>query len=188
MHKNSENRIAVVGMGCRFPGAESPAELWRNLKAGVESLTFFSEDELRRSGVIEPWLNDPNYVRASTVLKDIESFDARFFDVTAAEARSMDPQHRLLLECAWEALESAGHSSSEASQPVAVFAGVRMNEYLLFHLPVVDMSGLTTQSQLEGWQRLLASDKDFAATRISHKLKLGGPIMTVQSACSPSLV
>ena len=182
------DRIAVIGMACRFPGADNPAEFWENLKAGVESLTFFSEQELRASGVSERWLKDPNYIRASTILKEMEYFDAGFFEFSASEARQLDPQQRLLLECAWEALESAGHASLSERYSVGVFAGVRINEYLFFHLPLIDTSGLTSESQLESFQRLVASDKDFAATRISHRLKLGGPSMTIQTACSTSLV
>ena len=185
---NIKDCIAVIGMACRFPGANNPDEFWLNLKNGVESLTYFSEQELREAGVAERWLKDPNYIRASTILKEIEYFDADFFELSASEARQLDPQQRLLLECAWEALESAGHASLAERRSVGVFAGVRINEYLLFHLPLIDTSGLTTESQLESFQRLVLNDKDFAATRISNKLKLGGPSMSIQTACSTSLV
>jgi acyl transferase domain-containing protein/thioesterase domain-containing protein len=185
---NINDRIAVIGMACRFPGANNPEEFWQNLKNGVESLTYFSEQELREAGVAERWLKDPNYIRASTILKEIECFDADFFELSASEARQLDPQQRLLLECAWEALESAGHASLSERRSVGVFAGVRINEYLLFHLPLIDTSGLTTESQLESFQRLVLNDKDFAATRISNRLKLGGPSMSIQTACSTSLV
>src|ERR671915_376260 len=97
--------IAVVGMSGRFPGAAGVNEFWRALRDGVEAISFFSDEELLAAGVEASALKDPNYVRAAGVLEDIEFFDASFFGYSPREAEGMDPQHRLFLECAWQALE-----------------------------------------------------------------------------------
>ncbi len=100
--------IAVVGMACRFPGASTVEEFWRNLCGGVESITHFSAEELRAAGVSEADLADPHYVRAAPVLDDIDLFDADFFGFAPKEAQICDPQQRLFLEVSWTALEAAG--------------------------------------------------------------------------------
>src|SRR5262245_9362906 len=105
--------IAVIGMAGRFPGAKNIGEFWRNLRDGVESIAFFSDAELAASGIDPTELSDPNYVKAKGVLKDAELFDASFFGFTPREAELMDPQHRLFLECAWEALEHAGYAAEQ---------------------------------------------------------------------------
>ena len=103
--------IAIIGMAGRFPGARDIDELWQNLRDGVESIAFFSDEELASSGIDPTVLSDPNYVKARGVLEDAEWFDASFFGFTPREAELMDPQHRLFLECAWEALEHAGYDA-----------------------------------------------------------------------------
>ena len=182
------NSIAIVGMSCRVPGAENTKEFWQNLKGGVESLTHFSDEELLASGVDPSWLNNPRYVKANAVLKDVTSFDADFFDVPPREAEVLDPQQRLFLECAWEALESAGIDPHTFDGNIGVYAGMRSSEYLMFNQDPVDQVGFTTESPIVVTQRHWANDKDFLATRVSFKLNLKGPAMTVQTACSTSLV
>ncbi|MBX9789162.1 MAG: type I polyketide synthase [Pirellulales bacterium] len=177
--------VAIVGMAGRFPGARSIAEFWDNLCRGVESIRHFSDDELRAAGVDEATLADPTYVKASPVLDDVEGFDAALFDYTPREARLMDPQHRLFLETAWEALEDAGYDPLHTEVPVGVYggAGGLVSSYgfaLARHLEAV--YGAT------GSLQHIANDKDYLATRVSFKLNLRGPSMTVQSACSTSLV
>ena len=177
--------IAIVGMAGRFPGARSIAEFWDNLCRGVESVRRFSDDELRAAGVDEAMLADPTYVKASPVLDDVEGFDAALFDYTPREARLMDPQHRLFLEAAWTALEDAGYDPLHTEVPVGVYggAGGLVSSYgfaLARHLEAVH--GAT------GSLQHIANDKDYLATRVSFKLNLRGPSMTVQSACSTSLV
>ena len=103
-----ESDIAVVGMSARFPGAANVRQFWNNLKNGVESVSFFSDAELIAAGVDPALLDDPNYVKAQPYLEGIDQFDARFFGYSPAEARLADPQHRLFMECAWQALEDAG--------------------------------------------------------------------------------
>src|SRR5262245_14778588 len=103
--------IAVVGMAGRFPGARSVSELWDNVCAGMESITRFSDEELKAAGVDQPTFRNPHYIKSGAVLPDMEMFDAAFFGFSPRDAAIMDPQHRHFLECAWEALESAGHTA-----------------------------------------------------------------------------
>src|SRR5262245_34827299 len=109
--KYNGSEIAIIGLSCRFPGAKNSGEFWKNLRDGVESISFLNDEELQPSNLDSVDFNDPNYVKAASVLDDIESFDARFFGFSPREAEVMDPQHRLFLECAWEALEDAGYDS-----------------------------------------------------------------------------
>ena len=180
----SPNSIAIVGMAGRFPGARDVECFWENLAAGVESITFFSEQELRAAGVEAELLADPAYVRARSVVDGAEMFDAAFFGVSPREAEVIDPQQRLLLECAWEVLEHAGYDPRRFPGPIGVFAGASLNTYLLSNLQhnpeVMKAVGL--------FQTMVGSCGDFLATRISYKLGLRGPSLTVQTACSTSLV
>lgn len=176
--------IAIVGMAGRFPGAKNVAEFWRNLRDGVESITRFSDEELIAAGVDPVLLSDPDYVKAWSVLADVESFDAEFFGFAPREAETMDPQHRLFLECAWEALEDAGYDSENSSGPIAVYAGAGTNSYLLHNL---QFNGDLIRSP-DVLQMIIGSDKDYLTTRVSYKLNLTGPSVTVQTACSTSLV
>src|SRR5262245_28197137 len=103
--------IAVIGMNCRVPGARNIEEFWQNLKAGTESVVFFDDHELRVAGVPQQTLSDPNYVKARATLDNIDLFDAAFFGFSPREAESLDPQHRLFLECVWELMERAGYGA-----------------------------------------------------------------------------
>ena len=173
--------IAIVGLAGRFPGAPNIDRFWDNLCGGREAISFFSEDELLAAGVRPELVRQDTYVRAAPVLDDVDAFDERFFGYSPREASAMDPQHRLLLEEAWHALEHAGYDPDKHDMPVSVFAGSAMNTYLLF-------SGLLPQFVDEYLPTLIGNDKDFLATRISYKLNLKGPSVTVQTACSTSLV
>src|SRR5205085_4287703 len=126
--------IAIVGMAGRFPGAGDLDAFWRNLRDGVESITFFSDEELAAVGVDPLLLKHPSYVKATGVLEDSELFDASFFGVTPREAEIMDPQHRIFLECAWAALEHAGYDPERFDGPIGVYAGDSPTTYLLFNL------------------------------------------------------
>jgi acyl transferase domain-containing protein/acyl carrier protein len=176
--------IAVIGMAGRFPGARNIGEFWRNLRDGVESIAFFSDAELAASGIDPTELSDPNYVKAKGVLKDAELFDASFFGFTPREAELMDPQHRLFLECAWEALEHAGYAAEQYQGSIGVYAGAGVNTYLLHNLyPNGDLI-----RSVAGLQLTIGNDKDHLATRVSYKFNLKGPSVVVQTACSTSLV
>ncbi|HEX7241858.1 MAG TPA: type I polyketide synthase, partial [Longimicrobiaceae bacterium] len=175
-------RIAVVGMACRFPGAGDLEAFWSNLRDGVESISTFSEEEMLESGVDPGLLRHPDFVPAFGHLEGADLFDADFFDFPPREAELMDPQHRLFLEQAWAALEHAGIDPDTFPGPVGVFAGSGMNGYLL---NLVARYGNQAGDLL---QNRIRSDKDFLATLASYKLNLRGPSMSVQTACSTSLV
>ncbi len=176
--------IAIVGMAGRFPGARSVAELWTNLCEGVESIRPFSDEELLAEHIPAEELARPGVVKAGAILDDVECFDAEFFGLSKREAEILDPQQRHFLECAWEALESAGCVPSRYRGSIGVFAGASANTYLLSNL----FTRRDLVAQLGSYQILLASDKDFLATRVSYKLNLTGPSFTLQTACSTSLV
>ena len=175
--------IAVIGMTCRFPGARNVDEFWRNLRDGVESISFFLDEELIASGIDPTLISDPNYVKAGFVLENIESFDASFFGYSPKEAELMDPQQRLFLECAWEAIEDAGYTPESYESTIGVFAGARMSTYL-FNLD----NDLKLAGTPSAFQALIGNDKDYMTSRVSYKLNLKGPSVAVQSACSSSLV
>ncbi|MFL5541626.1 MAG: beta-ketoacyl synthase N-terminal-like domain-containing protein, partial [Longimicrobiaceae bacterium] len=172
--------IAVVGMSCRFPGARDPDGFWRNLRGGVESISFFTEDELLGAGVAPEQLRDPAYVRASGSLADAYAFDAEFFGVSPREAEVMDPQHRVFLECAWSALEDAGVDPARFAGDIGVYAGSGTTGHLGRVLVQAGSGGFHAAA--------MANAKDFLTTRVSHRLRLRGPAVTVQTACSTSLV
>jgi amino acid adenylation domain-containing protein len=175
--------IAIIGMNCRVPGAKSPEEFWENLRSGKESVVFFDDQELRAAGVPQETLDDPHYVKARATLDNIDLFDASFFGFSPREAESLDPQHRLFMECAWELLERAGHGAPGAEDLVGIYAGIGTNNYVA---GVLTHDGLT--ESLGRFSISMANDKDFLATNVSYKLNLRGPSVTVQTACSTSLV
>jgi non-ribosomal peptide synthase protein (TIGR01720 family) len=174
--------IAIIGISGRFPGANNVAEFWHNLQAGIESISQLTDEDLLAAGIAPNCLDDSNYVKAGGVLEDIDLFDAAFFDVNPKEAEITDPQHRLFLEYAWEALESAGYDSNRCESRIGVYAGASLNNYLSFDLNS-DQVG-----SAQSYQKLIGNDKDFLSTRVSYKLNLTGPSLTVQTACSTSLV
>ncbi|HEX3554403.1 MAG TPA: beta-ketoacyl synthase N-terminal-like domain-containing protein [Thermoanaerobaculia bacterium] len=175
--------VAIIGMAGRFPGAASLERFWENLRDGVESIAFFTGEELLAAGVDPALLADPAYVRARGVLDGVEDFDAAFFGFTPREAEVMDPQHRILLECAWEALEDAGYDPERAGGRAAVYAGCGVSSYLFSNL-LPNAGLLATVGPL---QAMLLNDRDFLATRLSYKLDLKGPSVLVQTACSTGL-
>ncbi len=182
--------VAIIGMACRFPGAPSVAAFWDLLRAGREAIRRFSAEELETAGVPPTLLADPHYVRARGVLDGVEQFDAAFFGFTPREASLLDPQHRMWLECAWEALEDAGYHGAAYEGAVGVFAGCRASAYLLHNL-CVDRGRaeqLAAAMDPEAYQIILGNDKDFLATRTAYLLDLRGPSVGVQTACSSSLV
>lgn len=178
------NEIAIIGAAGRFPGASDLAAYWQNIRAGVESIHHFNPEEWRTLNLPQEMLDDPNFVSAAAFLEHPEAFDASFFDMSHREAELTDPQHRVLLECAWTALEDAGYNGATYPGAVGVFAGATINTYLLFNLATrPDIIGNLSHVQLN-----VGNAGDFLATRIAYKLNLKGPSYTVQSACSTSLV
>ncbi|UXI66004.1 type I polyketide synthase [Tahibacter amnicola] len=177
--------IAIIGMAGRFPGSTSTHDFWANLCAGRSGITALSAEDLLAHGVSAKTLADPNYVKVAPLLADHDCFDAEFFMVPPRDAEIMDPQHRLLLECAWSALEDAGYAPDTHPGRVGVFAGsggVVSSHLLSCTEHYADVVGKTGGS----WH--LGNDKDFVPTRLSYKLNLRGPSVAVQTACSTSLV
>ncbi|MEM7050083.1 MAG: SDR family NAD(P)-dependent oxidoreductase [Acidobacteriota bacterium] len=164
------DEIAIVGMAGRFPGADSVAELWRLLRAG-------------REGIVRQTGSDGRHMAAGGPLAGIEDFDAEFFAISPGEAEITDPQHRLFLECSWEALEEAGVDPA-SDLAIGVFAGCSLSTYLIAHL----LGRRPGAGSVDDLPALLANDKDYLATRVSYKLGLHGPSVGVQTACSTSLV
>ncbi|MFN6470963.1 MAG: beta-ketoacyl synthase N-terminal-like domain-containing protein [Nostoc sp. SerVER01] len=182
-YSTNGSEIAIIGLTGRFPGAKNLDEFWYNLQNGVESISFFSGEELLASGVDPALLSNPNYVKANAVLEDAELFDAAFFGFNPRDAEMTDPQHRIFLECAWEALENAGYNSETYNGSIGVFAGSNLSGYLLniyFNQNI--------RNSIDEHQLTIAADKDYLATRTSYKLNLTGPSYAVQTACSTSLV
>ncbi len=177
--------IAIVGMAGRFPQAANLEEFWRNLRAGRESISFFRDEPLQWLPLEHaPRADDPRYVRARGVLERPEWFDAAFFGMNPKEAGLMDPQHRVFLECAWEALENAGCNPDTYDGLIGVFAGASMNTYLLTNL----MTNRDLIADFGMFSTLIMNDGDFVPTRVSYKFNLRGPSLNVQTACSTSLV
>jgi len=177
-------RIAVVGMAGRFPGANDVGMFWQNLRAGTVSIARFPAAGLIAEGRDPAEVNDPRFVGAEGVLDGIEEFDAAFFGYSPATAAIMDPQHRMGLEVAWHTLEDAGCDPRRYPGTIGVFAGTALSSYLIRNLlPDQDLVGRTG-----GFSLLIHNDKDYAATTIAHKLGLTGPAMAVGTACSSSLV
>lgn len=175
----SPTAIAVVGLSLRFPGAADARRFWSNLSSGVESISIL--DAARRAEAGLP--TGVGWVSAMGVLEGAESFDAAFFGFSPREAELMDPQHRLFLECAWGALESAGYAPRSRPLRAGVYAGASFSTYLLSNLlPVMERE---PGGAFEG---VLNTSGDFLATRVSYELDLTGPGLTVQTACSTSLV
>lgn len=176
--------IAVIGMAGRFPGAANIEQFWKNLCDALESVTPFTDEQLLSAGVDPSLLQAPNYVKAGVLLDGTELFDAKFFGFSPREAELTDPQHRIFLECAWEALEDAGYVSDRTELRIGVFAGAATNNYFACNL--VSIPGLVRS--MDDLQKMIIIDKDYLATRVSYKLNLKGPSIAIQTACSTSLV
>jgi amino acid adenylation domain-containing protein len=174
--------IAIIGLAGRFPGARDIDELWRNLVGGVEGIRFFEEEEIHPS--IDPRLRqDERYVRARGVIEQADAFDAAFFGVNPRLAEVTDPQQRVMLELCWSALEAAGHEPRAFDGMIGVFAGVGNNSYYPTHV-------LPNQQAIErvgSFQAMISNEKDYVATRVAHALDLGGPALSIHTACSTSL-
>jgi phthiocerol/phenolphthiocerol synthesis type-I polyketide synthase C len=181
---DADSDIAIVGMACRFPGAANPGEFWRNLRDGAESITQLSMRDMLDAGLQPAEASDKRRVAAAAMPVGVADFDAGFFGFSPREAKLMDPQQRLFLECAWEALEDAGHDPAGDVGATGVFAGTSMSTYLLYLVRPTGPSA-TPSADL---QLLLGNDKDYLATQVAYKFGLRGPALSVQTACSTSLV
>ena len=176
--------IAIIGMAGRFPGARNVDMFWQNLRDGVESISFFTEEELQAAGVDPALLGNPNYVKARGIIEDVELFDASFFGFNPREAEILDPQHRVFLECAWEALENAGYDPESYGGSIGIFAGANANSYVISNL----LSNPHLFQVMGDFQIMISNRGEYLPTRISYKLNLKGPSLNIQTACSTSLV
>ena len=183
IHENGRDAIAVVGLSGRFPGASTPDQLWRNLCNSVESISFFSPEELG-PGIDDSLRNDPNYVRARGLIEDADMFDASYFGIGPLEARVMDPQQRVFLELAQHALENAGYDPERYRGSIGVFAGSGDNHYyttnLLTHPDLLAMAGKLAVEY--------GNEKDYIALRTAYLLDLRGPAISLNTACSTTLL
>ncbi|NUT32223.1 MAG: SDR family oxidoreductase [Hamadaea sp.] len=176
--------VAIIGMAGRFPGATSVEEFRRNLLSGVESISFFDEDELRANGATEAQLADPAYVRAAPVLGDVDKFDAELFGLSAREAQLLDPQFRVFLEVCHAALENGGVVPGQTEDRVGVYAGSKDNAYLADNV-------FENGAVMRGTGSLMAminNHTDYLATSVAFRLGLTGPAISMVTACSTSLV
>ena len=183
--------VAVIGMSGRFPGAKNTEQFWQNLVNGVETISRFRQDELEFSvATPEASAQGETFVGARAILEDADMFDASFFGIYPREAELMDPQHRFFLECAWEALENGGYDPDRYPGMIGVYSGLSMNTYMLYNLCTdrAFAANFAGNYQVGFYQVMMGNDKDFLPTRVSYKLNLKGPSMSVQTACSTSLV
>ncbi len=178
-----QTAIAVIGMAGRFPGAKDIEGYWENILEAKETISAFTEEELIQAGAGQDLVRSSRYVKARGILEGVELFDADFFGISSQEASLMDPQQRLFLEIAHEALERAGYSSDQFQGSVGVFAGSGRSLYFLNHLyphpHIMETMG--------NFLVRIGNEPDFLATKVSHKLNLKGPSLSIQTACSTSL-
>ncbi|UCH92862.1 MAG: amino acid adenylation domain-containing protein [Candidatus Aminicenantes bacterium] len=181
--KSTGLEIAVIGMAGIFPGSHNIAEFWENLKNGVEGIGFFTDEELQAEGIAAETLKNPNYIKARGIIQGAEYFDSSFFGYTPLEARIMDPQMRIFTHCIWHALEDAGYDPFSFDRRIGLYAGASPN---------LQWEGLISFSSigqgLDAFMVAQLADKDFMCTHISYKLNLKGPSVSIQTACSTSLV
>ncbi|MGD8362935.1 MAG: beta-ketoacyl synthase N-terminal-like domain-containing protein, partial [Gemmatimonadota bacterium] len=178
----TDDRVAVVGMAGRFPGAGNVEAFWHMLREGRDGRVEYSEEELRAAGVPEELIQDPDYVRASYPLDGAGDFDSEFFGYRKREVELMDPQQRLFLELAWSALEHAGYDPKAVPGRVGVFGGVGRNSYLINNLATRPELAAT----LAEHPGLVGNERDFLPAHVSFRLGFTGPSINVQSACSTS--
>ncbi|TLW94620.1 amino acid adenylation domain-containing protein [Saccharomonospora piscinae] len=176
--------VAVIGMAARMPGAPEIDSFWRNLRSGVESVTELDDDTLIANGADPAMLAEHRYVRSVITLAGIEEFDAGFFGFSPRDAAILDPQQRLFLECAWQALEDAAVVPGAGDASIGVYAASTLSGYLLANL----LRGRVYDASPDSFQLLVANDKDYLASRVSYQFDLDGPAVAVQTACSSSMV
>lgn len=175
--------IAVVGMACKFPGASNINDFWENLKNGKETISRFSDEELGEYGIQEEELLNPNYVKAKGIIEGASFFDAKFFGISPKEANMLDPQLRVLLQCAYNALADAGYNFQQKNNNAGVFVGASPSVNWQVHS--FNKSG---NLESEQFSSLISNDKDFISTKLSYLLNLHGHSHTIYTACSTSLV
>lgn len=184
--KNKE-KIAIIGISCRFPDAGNIDDFWKNLISKKESVVHFKNAELDTNIHL---LNNKNFIKAGSVIDNIEYFDADFFGIGAKEAEIMDPQQRIFMECCWEAMESSGYAKINQKQNIGVFSSCGINSYLINNVNqnVGYVKNRNFLSNSSDFQVMMGNDRDYLSTKVSYRFNLTGPSMDIQTACSSSLV
>jgi len=182
--ENKQEAIAIIAMVGKFPGANNVEEYWDNIKNCKESISFFSNEQLLITGVNKELIKNPKYVKAKGVIDDVDLFDADFFGYSPYEASITDPQHRLLLELSWIALEKAGYCSEKYNGQIGVFVGAGQSNYLYINRLKNGKYSICSSD----YQSFIATSGSFISTKISYKLNLKGPSLNINTACSTSLV
>jgi len=182
--KTAPTDVAIIGISCRFPGADNYTTFWENLLKGKESIQSFTKEELVREGVNEALLNNPNYIKARGILEEIDRFDASFFGFGVQDAKMLDPQQRIFLECAWEALESAGYCSEKFEGLIGVYASMADSLYLQNNL----LKNAEFWQSYDWFHARIATSITTLSTQTSYRLNLTGPSINITTACSSSLV
>jgi len=178
----AESDIAVIGMSVKVPGADTVEEFWENLKNKVESISFFSDEELREAGIDESLIKNPDYIKANAYVREKDYFDSSFFGYLPDEAKLMDPQTRMFHESVWSALENAGYNPDQYKGLIGLYAGASANfNWSLY-------ASLTGASSVDSYTAGCLRDRDFMNSLISYKLNLRGPVKFINTACSTSLV
>jgi acyl transferase domain-containing protein/acyl carrier protein len=182
----SNQQIAIIGYAGRFPGAPTVDALWDNLKSGKESVTFYTDEELAEAGVSKGELENPDYVKAAGLIDEPAMFDAGFFTISPKEAEYIDPQQRIFLECAQHALEDAGCDPLSYEGRIGIFGGSALSKYQSWAM----QSNAEELRNNDNLRTMFATGvaNDYLVTRVAYKLKFRGPAVTVQTACSTSLV
>ncbi|MFF3322772.1 type I polyketide synthase [Streptomyces sp. NPDC002889] len=184
-----DNRVAVIGMALRFPGADTPEQYWADIRAGVSHVRRFTEAELAASGLAPEVRQAPDFVGASARLPGIDRFDATFFGMSRREATLTDPQQRIFLECVHHALEDAGYAQPHPTVRIGVHASTG---YRLYSLHSYLAAQLPAESATDDWtagkQIQVGNYPDFTASRTAFRLGLTGPAVNVATACSSALV
>ncbi|WP_413206151.1 beta-ketoacyl synthase N-terminal-like domain-containing protein [Rhodospirillum sp. A1_3_36] len=182
--RDDQDSIAIIGMAAHMPGAADLDAFWRNLRDGVDSVRTFTEAELLEAGLDSETVRHPRLIATKGHLDGADQFDAAFFGIAPREAELMDPQHRLMMECAWQAMEHAGYDAETVDGRVAIYTSAGMNTYL--PLNILTNPGLA--ESIGGFQLSIFNDKDFVPTRIAYAMNVTGPGVDIGTACSSSLV
>jgi len=180
---NTNHDIAVIGMSGRFPGAANVDQFWQNISSGIESVQFYSEQQLLDAGISSNRFQDPNYIQSGYVIEGLEYFDANYYSFSPREAELLDPQQRFMLECATEALEHGGYGDQSRYRNVGVFVGIAESKYLMRNILPNDAVMAST-----GKSTFFGNSSGFSSTLLSYKLNLTGPSINILTACSTSLV
>lgn len=183
MSQEDQNAIAIIGIAGKFPGASDLSSFWENLSQGKESIARFSTEELEKGGVSRDKIDSPYYVRARGILENVDLFDAEYFGMPPLEAQLTDPQHRLFLECALEALEEAGLCPEHFSGTIGVYGGSTRSSYFLNNI----YPNQNLMESMGNYQVRIGNEQDYLTTKASYKLNLTGPSLNIQTACSTGL-